>query len=141
MVLQLLFSFDMGCDSEEDLIAFFMHELSISKRHVRAAYQKAKTIWESHQLFDQKIDEISNNWVIEPMERNILRQALFEILVEKQTLPQVSVTEAIRLCCKFSSPRVGGFVNAVLDAYCPKKQEIADDEPSTFQLSEGETTQ
>lgn len=141
MVLQLLFSFEMGCHNEEELIVFFMHELSISRKHVREAYQKAQTIWERHQLLDQKIAPVSSNWVIEPVERNILRLALFEILMEQEIPPQVTITEAIRLCRKFSTPQVGGFVNAILDAYCPKKTETVYDEQSTFHISESEAAQ
>ena len=123
IVVQLLFSFDMGCSNEKDLVLFFMRELSLSQRNVRIAYQKACTIWEIHETLDQKIAETSRDWVVEQIfsvEKNILRLALFEMLIEKEDPPQMAITEAIRLCRKFSTPKVGGFVNAILDAHYPK---------------------
>ena len=120
MVFQLLFSIDMGDNSERDLIPFFMRELTISHKHVRQAYQKAQKIWEKRSFLDQKIENVLHSCPMDRIsyvEKNILRLALWEMLVEKEVAPKIAITESIRLCRKFSTPSGGAFVNAILDAY------------------------
>jgi N utilization substance protein B len=48
------------------------------------------------------------------MDRNILRLALFEILVNKKTPPKVAINEAVELAKEFSADTSPKFVNGVL---------------------------
>ena len=50
-------------------------------------------------------------------EKNILRLAFFELVVEKALHYKVIISEAIRLTRKFASREAGGFINALLDNY------------------------
>lgn len=60
----------------------------------------------------------ADNWRLErmaPVDRNILRLAVFEMLHEKDTPKLVIVDEAIELAKKFGSEQSGRFVNGLLD--------------------------
>lgn len=117
MVFQLLFSLDRGDSIEKDLVSFLKRELTISQKYVRRAYLKAQAVWEERENLDQKIAEVSSSYPFEqiaPVEKNILRLALYEMLIEKDISPKIAIAEAIRLCGKFSTPEVGSFVNAIL---------------------------
>ena len=70
----------------------------------------------------EKIDELirsqADNWRLErmpPVDRNILRLAIYEMLFEKETPKLVVLDEAIELAKKFGSEQSGRFVNGLLD--------------------------
>lgn len=68
---------------------------------------------------DEKISEFAETWTVEtiaPVERNILRVAIFEIVVyQDEDIPyKVSINEAIELGKRFSGPPAGKFINGVL---------------------------
>lgn len=48
------------------------------------------------------------------MDRNILRLALFEIIVNKKTPPKVAVNEAVELAKEFGADTSPKFINGVL---------------------------
>ena len=70
----------------------------------------------------EKIDELirgqADNWRLErmpPVDRNILRLAVHEMLNERDTPKLVVLDEAIELAKKFGSEQSGRFVNGLLD--------------------------
>ncbi len=61
----------------------------------------------------------AQNWRVERMaviDRIVLRMALYEMLVERETPSKVIINEAIELARSFSGDEAVGFVNGVLDA-------------------------
>jgi len=67
---------------------------------------------------DGKISSHSAHWRIERMpavDRNILRMAIFEMMVEK-TPPAVVIDEALELARRFAGEESVPFINGVLDA-------------------------
>jgi transcription antitermination protein NusB len=70
----------------------------------------------------KEIDEIlkryTENWDIQRMaiiDRNILRLAAFEILIDTETPVSVIIDEAIEIAKSFSTQDSGKFVNGILD--------------------------
>ena len=51
-----------------------------------------------------------------PVDRNILRMAVFELLEEKFLAPAIIINEAIEIAKRFSGDAAAVFVNGVLDA-------------------------
>lgn len=118
MVLQLLFSIDMGDCLEGDLIPFIMRELSLTRKTVREGYQKARTIFESKEPLDQIISKTSIGYDFERIgrvERNILRMAFHEFERHNEEERPLIIAEALRLTRKFSTKEATAFVNAILD--------------------------
>jgi N utilization substance protein B len=67
---------------------------------------------------DTMIRGQADNWRLErmpPVDRNILRLAVYEMLYEQETPKLVVVDEAIELAKKFGSEQSGRFVNGLLD--------------------------
>lgn len=67
---------------------------------------------------DGRIVVTARNWRIQrmaPVDRCILRIALFEILESAETPPKVAMNEAIELAKKYSTEQSGSFVNGILD--------------------------
>ncbi len=138
IVFQLLFSFDGNGGAEEELIPFLMQELSISRKQIRAAYQKASAVWRECQHLDPLIASHTKEYAldrIKTVEKNALRLALYELRVEKEISRKIVISEAYRITRKFSTAEGAAFVNAVLDSLPELEHE------SPFSLSESNTTQ
>jgi N utilization substance protein B len=67
---------------------------------------------------DERIAAAALNWKlsrIAPVDRSILRLALFELFDSPDVPPKVAINEAIDLAKKFSTEQSGAFVNGILD--------------------------
>lgn len=71
------------------------------------------------EVIDRIIQSVSEHWRISRMaliDRNILRMAVFELLLEKNIAPAVIINEAIEIAKKYSGDEAATFVNGILDA-------------------------
>lgn len=74
---------------------------------------------------DAVLEAHSTGWPLDrvaPLERNILRLALWEIQTEA-TPPEVAIDEAVRLTKRYSTDEAGAFVNGVLGAVARDREE------------------
>lgn len=97
-------------------------ELAERKVMVRESFEHAQRLvrgtLESLTEIDELIRTHAENWRIErmpPIDRNILRLALYEMLHEESVPKVVIVDEAIELAKKFGAENSGRFVNGLLD--------------------------
>ena len=89
------------------------------------ALELVKGIQEHIDVIDRRIAEYAENWELKRMavvDRNILRQACFEIIYRQDIPPKVAINEAIELAKRFSGREAGKFVNGILDKI---RQDIA----------------
>ncbi len=131
IVFLALYSRDLSESEEQDLIAFLMKELSVSKSSVRQALVRVQLIEDKVKDLDSLIEKHSKSYEfsrIPGVERNILRLALYEILYDEEIPPKVAMAEAIRLARKFTTRDAATFVNAILDAAYKKNDEEIRDE-------------
>ena len=74
-------------------------------------------VWAERQSLDSAIGETATGWRVErmpPVDRNVLRIALWELRYRRGTPVPVVISEAVRLAKTYSTARSGGFVNGVL---------------------------
>ena len=67
---------------------------------------------------DERIKRYCENYNlnrISPVDRNVLRLAIYEMLYRDDIPPVVSINEAIELAKTFGGAESGGFVNGILD--------------------------
>lgn len=127
IILQALFSFDMGSNSDEMLVKFLMEQYSTARGSTREAVAKARTIYETISDLDPEIIAVSISYDfsrIQAVEKNILRLGVYELLIDKQFPEKIVLAEAVRLAKKFGSPEAARFVNALLDAIHKKHSGI-----------------
>ncbi len=70
------------------------------------------------EVVDERIRRYCENYDfkrISPVDRNILRLAIYEMLYRDDIPPVVSINEAIELAKTFGGPDSGRFVNGILD--------------------------
>ncbi|MHB1679160.1 MAG: transcription antitermination factor NusB [bacterium] len=68
---------------------------------------------------DLLIQKVSKNWSIDRMsriDRNILRQSIFEMLFHSEIPKNVTINEAIEIAKKFGNEESPFFINGILDA-------------------------
>ncbi|MBF0428844.1 MAG: transcription antitermination factor NusB [Magnetococcales bacterium] len=87
-------------------------------------FQKvAAGAWSRLDELDQWITLGAKNWSlsrISTIDRNILRQGIYELLAEPELPIQVVIHEAIELCKRYGGDGSGSFVNGVMDCVANK---------------------
>jgi N utilization substance protein B len=85
------------------------------------AERLASGVIEHQAELDTTLDGVSRRWRVArmaPVDRAILRLALYELRFEPDTPTAVIVSEAVRLAKKYSTERSGAFVNGILGRVC-----------------------
>jgi len=120
LALQILYQIDITHDDPSASLDNFWsvqtQEIDPTVRQFTS--ELVKGIQDHHQIIDRKIAEYAQNWELKRMavvDRNILRQACFEILYRPDIPPKVAINEAIELAKRFSGIEAGKFVNGILD--------------------------
>lgn len=97
-------------------------EADRNRKRVDEAFEYAKELVQGTVDHREKIDDLirsqADNWRLErmpPVDRNILRLAIYEMMFERDTPKLVVLDEAIELAKKFGSEQSGRFVNGLLD--------------------------
>lgn len=107
-----------GRPSREDERADYQRRRRQAEEAFAFAQGLVKGTLEHREQVDALIREQADNWRLErmpPVDRNVLRLAVFEMLYETDTPKLVIVDEAIELAKKFGSEQSGRFVNGLLD--------------------------
>jgi transcription antitermination protein NusB len=118
IVLQILYSQELGRPDEALMSQLMMGELAVSKKNVRLAQERVHRIQERQEEIDKLISSISTSYDfdrIQAVTKNILRLGVYELLFDDEIPHKVAIAEAIRLSRKFSTPESASFVNALLD--------------------------
>jgi transcription antitermination protein NusB len=118
--LQMLFEWDMA-QKDPKLVKNLFWRTAHAAEETRnfANHLFEATVKESAEI-DKLLGKISDNWRpdrLAPVDRNILRLAIYELRVNhKDTPPKVAIDEALKLAKKFSSEESPAFLNGILDA-------------------------
>jgi N utilization substance protein B len=128
LALQALCIFDaVGEDFTPDLDEFLRDSLNhadlgwrraVSPQTLGFARELAMGAWRNRARSDELLRRYVPGWTVErmqPIDRNILRLGLFELLEQPETPHQVILNEAVELARRFGGDESGGFVNGVLD--------------------------
>lgn len=124
IVLQMLYSIDIGESEEDNLIELIAHELAIGKKSCKEAFLKASKVLSCREALDALIAMSATSYEfdrIHTVECNVLRLAVYELLLDEKIPAKVAIAEGIRLTKKFSTPEAVSFVNAILDCIYQQK--------------------
>ena len=113
-------------DQRRDAVfALYQHEVTGRAYDELLAGAKAfsRVIAEGVEFHRPELDELisrhSKGWTLEriaPLERSIMRAALFEALYDDEVPVEVAIDEAVELAKEYCSVDAPGFVNGVLGA-------------------------
>lgn len=129
IALQALCLYDVvGPSFEEDLERFVNDTVNQVDVGIAApadaktttfARDVARAAWRNRASYDQQLTQAVPDWPVHrmpPVDRNILRLGLHELLNETDTPPQVVINEAIELGRRFGDAESPAFINGVLDS-------------------------
>ena len=119
--VQFLYQDDLNkCDAAGlpgALEAFWYLRESAARTREFAA-ELIKGVIANHEAIDERIKKVTANYElhrIAPVDRNILRVAIYEMIYTSEVPPVVCINEAIEIAKKFGAEKSGGFVNGILD--------------------------
>jgi len=123
LAMQGLYQLDVrGVDSLDLLTDFFVENEGDTVTRRLASEWTAGT-WQNLADCDELISASTIKWRLSrlpPVDRNILRLAVYQLKFCPDIPPRVVINEAIELAKKFGSDKSGSFVNGVLDAVFKK---------------------
>jgi N utilization substance protein B len=126
--VQFLFQDDLNKTDSEALpeaLEEFWKLRESSARTRQFASELIRGVLEYHDAIDERIKRVTANYElhrIAPVDRNILRVAIYEMLHTSEVPPVVCINEAIEIAKRFGSEDSGRFVNGILDRL---KEEVA----------------
>lgn len=126
LVLQALYSAEMGESSAEDSLVSLADESGLSAKHLGFARELLIMVVEDTDRTVARIDELAHNWKLEriaAIDRLILQMALTELERRPDTPPKVVVNEAIELAKTYSTSQSHQFINGILDNCLEKADE------------------
>ena len=119
VAVQILYQLEMNAQDIEQTLPVFW-ELHVHSDVVRDFAERiARGVWENRESLDAIIVATAKNWSLEritPIDRNILRVAIYEMFYCKDIPYKVTLNEAIELGKKFGCDQSGAFINGVLDS-------------------------
>jgi N utilization substance protein B len=117
--LQLLYQWDLTREPM-DRVAGLFWQIRTSTEETRAMAERlARGAARELERVDQAIGAASTHWRFERLavvDRNIMRIATYELMVETGTPASVIINEAVEIAKRFSEADSPAFVNGVLDA-------------------------
>ncbi len=118
-LLQVLYEVDTAGHSIEESLGWVTEQAHLDESGSSFIYHLAEEVIAKRDDLDVEIQRYAQSWPVEqlsPVDRNILRIAIYEVKSGKEVPLQVAINEAVELAKRFggeSSPR---FINGVLGA-------------------------
>jgi len=129
LAMQALYQLDVqGSELLGRLYDDFLVEAEKNDFVRKLAFDWTREAWENIQQCDKLITDSTIRWQfsrLSPVDKSILRLAVYQLKFCPDIPPKVVINEAIELAKKFSTEKSGSFVNGVLDAVLKKLQNLA----------------
>jgi transcription antitermination protein NusB len=134
IAIQALYELDLTKHPPEEVIRRRVEDEMLPQEGVPFLYRLVNGVLENKNHLDSLIHQYAPEWPIEqmaPIDRNILRMALFEFSVDGQTPVKVAINEAVELAKLFGSDSAPRFVNGVLGSLAGEDFTISTDGTET----------
>ena len=117
LALQALYEIDASGHGVEEVLARLLLEGGLSPESNAFVRELVGGVVQNKDRLDQSIQKFAPAWPIKQIpvvDRNILRLALFEVLLDNRVPVKVAINEAVELAKIFGSDSSARFVNGVL---------------------------
>ena len=119
LALQALYEVDSAGHGVEEVVTRLQAEGGLSEENASFVRELVSGVIQNKGKIDHQIQSFAPAWPIEQIpavDRNILRLAIFEILLDNRVPVKVAINEAVELAKTFGSDNSSKFVNGVLGA-------------------------
>lgn len=117
VTLEALYEIDIAGHPPDEVIERRIDDQPMESSGVEFAYKLMNGVLEHQDGMDRLITRYAPEWPLEQMaiiDRNVLRIAIFEFLVDTETPVKVAINEAVELAKMFGSDSAPRFINGVL---------------------------
>lgn len=117
VALQSLFELDTVGHEPADCVARIAEEVSASKEITAYAQELVSGVMENQKRIDEIITEAAPAWPLDQIaatDRNILRLAIYEIVIDNKVPMRAAINEAVELAKEYGGDNSPRFVNGVL---------------------------
>ena len=117
LALQVLYEVDSVGHDVERALTHLLAEGRLSEENSAFARELVSGVIQNKEKIDQHIKNFAPAWPVEQLpivDRNILRVAIFEILLNNNVPVKVAINEAVELAKMYGSDNSSRFVNGVL---------------------------
>ncbi|HNV86010.1 MAG TPA: transcription antitermination factor NusB [Candidatus Omnitrophota bacterium] len=119
LALKILYQVDLTGQPAEEIEGIFWEENSHDQEVKEFAEKLVAGALGNLEAIDRILTKHAENWELKRMayiDRNILRQATYELLyLAEEIPPKVVINEAVNVAKKYSQIESGKFVNGILD--------------------------
>jgi transcription antitermination protein NusB len=126
VTIQILYQLEMNMADIEHTLHLYWEKYNNPDDTRLFVDHQVKGIAEHKTRIDQIIKKTAKNWSfnrITPVDRSILREAVYELFYCPDIPTKVTLNEAIELGKKFGSEKSGAFINGILDNILEKYSE------------------
>ncbi len=123
LAIQALYQLDVQGEQLLERLSEFFIENEPDAETRTLAWEWTKGTWENLPQCDELISSSTIKWEMSrlaPVDKSILRLAVYQLKFCSEIPPAVVINEAIELAKKFSAEKSFAFVNGVLDAVSKK---------------------
>lgn len=117
IALQALYERDTVGHAPDDTIARLLEHQPVSPEVERFARELVQGVLENRERIDGLIRGTAPAWPLEqipPVDRNILRLAIYEIVIDNKVPMRAAINEAVELAKEFGGENSPKFINGVL---------------------------
>ena len=117
LVLQTLYEVDLVGHAPGQVLQRHFQNSSLPTGGERFASQLLSGVVANQARLDELIERYAPEWPLDqmaPIDRNVLRIAIFEFMLDGETPVKVAINEAVELAKKFGADSSPRFVNGVL---------------------------
>lgn len=117
LALKVLYEVDSVGHNVDETLTRFLAEEGLSEENAAFVRELVSGVVQNREKIDHNIQSFAPAWPIEQIpvvDRNILRLAIFEILLDNKVPVKVAINEAVELAKTFGSDNSSKFVNGVL---------------------------
>ena len=117
LALQSLYEINSAGHEAEEAVSNLLANAGLSDENANFTRELVNGVIQNKERIDQHIQRFAPAWPIEQIpvvDKNILRLAIFEILLNNKVPVKVAINEAVELAKTFGSDNSSKFVNGVL---------------------------
>ena len=117
LALKVLYEVDSVGHNVDETLSRFLAKEGLSEENAAFARELVSGVVQNREKIDHNIQTFAPAWPVEQIpvvDRNILRLAIFEVLIDNKVPVKVAINEAVELAKTFGSDNSSKFVNGVL---------------------------
>jgi transcription antitermination protein NusB len=120
LILQVLYEIDLTDHKPALVMANHLDEAELDEETERFVRAMVVGVLEKREELDGYIQQVAPEWPTEqmaPIDRGILRMAMYELLYQEETPVRIAINEAVELAREFGSESSRRFVNGALGTF------------------------